>query len=187
MGEGDIKLLTADDLSKMVRDESVNSLVGRMVFIEGRPKKGIKWKIFPAFVQEERPKDRYRERHWVVAVVQRLEGSIEMAKVRIREEDIGVRYRIWEDVPYMQDLAKAGEWPELEKSDLGAELAAKTKLLQMEKAEEEMHRLIGDLPVPATDGDKKEDDNGAALQPGEDRSGESVPGKELDAESHADE
>lgn len=193
MGEGDIKLLTADDLSKMVRDESVNSLVGRMVFIECRPKEGRKWLIFPAFVQEERPKSKHRWRHWVVAIVQRLEGSIEMVKVRIREEDIGVRYRIWEDVPYMLDLAKAGEWPEIGQQAIDVlKKAEETTKSAVEAAGEAcngafMGEPANGLPETATDGDKEEEDHGSALQPGEDRSGEGVPGKELDTESHADE
>ena len=174
MGEGDIKLLTADDLSKMVRNESINSLVGRMVFIECRPKEGRKWLIFPAFVQEERPKDRYGERHWVVAIVQRLEGSIEMVKVRIREKDIGIRYRIWEDVPYMLDLAKAGDWPEIGQQAIDvlkkAEETTKSAVEAAGEARDWAFRgePVNDLSETATDGDKEEEDHGSALQPGTD-------------------
>ncbi len=102
------KVLFADELDKMLMDKDHDSLIGRMIWLEGRHAKTKDTNnLFPAFLESGYLSNKHGKT-WLVAVVQRSGGTIGMVKIRIVEEDLNGKYRVWDIKP---DQKARLAWP----------------------------------------------------------------------------
>ena len=134
-------VMDADDIEKTLKDEKHDSLIGRMIFLEGRHKKAKNQNtLFPAYLESGYLSNKHG-RTWLVAVVQRVGGTIGMAKIRIIEEDLNKRYRVWDNLPkdYERDAIKWDDKP-VQKPD------PEPKQTQKSESEGKVIPLHGDKP-----------------------------------------
>lgn len=132
-------VMDADDIEKTLKDEKHDSLIGRMIFLEGRHKKNKNQNtLFPAYLESGYLSNKHG-RTWLVAVVQRVGGTIGMAKIRIIEEGLNKRYRVWDNLPkdYERDAIKwddePAKKPEPDEHDQKSELEGKVIPLHGDK------------------------------------------------------
>ena len=139
-------VMDADDIEKTLKDEKHDSLIGRMIFLEGRHKKAKNQNtLFPAYLESGYLSNKHG-RTWLVAVVQRVGGTISMAKIRIIEEDLNKRYRVWDNMPkdYERDAIKWDDEPAKNESDKKPD--PEPKQTQKSESEGKVIPLHGDKP-----------------------------------------
>ena len=95
------KMVSAEELKEILQDDGMgNATVEGLMFVETRETENQPGKVFPcypvAFKEEEE-----EEGHttFMVYIVQFVQGAFQTLEVFLHEEEMGIKYRIWDKPP----------------------------------------------------------------------------------------